>query len=105
MYSPKIGRKYTNKRENKEVDVNLDNQSRKKSKNHGTILVNTIQKWMKQQEIKQIESDKRREEKEKRDQGERSELLAMKHQSDMMLFSLLNNITECLGSFQGNSNN
>jgi hypothetical protein len=41
---PRIGRKYTNKRENKEVDVNLDNQSRKKSKNHGTILENTIQK-------------------------------------------------------------
>ncbi|GBC51354.2 hypothetical protein GLOIN_2v1817865 [Rhizophagus irregularis DAOM 181602=DAOM 197198] len=77
---PKIGRKYTNKRENKEVDVN-------------------------QQEIRQIEFDKRREEKEKRDQRERSELLTMKHQSDMMLFGLLNNITECLSSFQGNSNN
>ncbi|EXX53747.1 uncharacterized protein OCT59_017365 [Rhizophagus irregularis] len=43
---PKIGRKYTNKCENKKVDVNVDNQSRKKSKNHGTILENTIQKWM-----------------------------------------------------------
>ncbi|CAB4491372.1 unnamed protein product [Rhizophagus irregularis] len=43
---PKIGKKYTNKCENKKVDVNVDNQSRKKSKNHGTILENTIQKWM-----------------------------------------------------------
>ncbi|CAB4493310.1 unnamed protein product [Rhizophagus irregularis] len=102
---PKIGRKYTNKCENKEVDVNVDNQSRKKSKNHGAILENTIQKWMEQQEIRQIEFDKRREEKEKRDQRERSELLTMKHQSDMMLFGLLNNITECLSSSQGNSNN
>jgi hypothetical protein len=77
----------------------LDNQSKKKSKNHGTILENTIQKWMEQQEIRQVESDKRRKEKEKRDQKERSELLAMKHQLDMMLFGLLNNITECLDFF------
>ncbi|CAG8563079.1 3533_t:CDS:2 [Rhizophagus irregularis] len=97
---PKIGRKYTNKRENKEVDVNVDNQSRKKSKNHGAILENTIQKWMEQQEIRQIEFDKRREEKEKRDQRERLELLTIKHQSDMMLFGLLNNITECLRKFK-----
>ncbi|UZO05161.1 uncharacterized protein OCT59_025521 [Rhizophagus irregularis] len=83
----------------------IDNQSRKKSKNHGAILENTIQKWMEQQEIRQIEFDKRREEKEKRDQRERSELLTMKHQSDMMLFGLLNNITESLSSSQGNSNN
>ncbi|UZO10846.1 uncharacterized protein OCT59_002424 [Rhizophagus irregularis] len=76
---PKIGRKYTNKRENKEVDVNVDNQSRKKSKNHGAILENTIQKWMEQQEIRQIEFDKRREEKEKRDQRERSELLTIRY--------------------------
>ncbi|CAB5347504.1 unnamed protein product [Rhizophagus irregularis] len=60
---------------------------------------------MEQQLIRQIEFDKRREEKEKRDQRERSELLTMKHQSDMMLFGLLNNITECLSSSQGNSNN
>ncbi|CAB5124140.1 unnamed protein product [Rhizophagus irregularis] len=50
------------------------------------ILKNTIQKWMEQQEIRQIEFDKRREEKEKRDQRERLELLTIKHQSDMMLF-------------------
>ncbi|CAB5394073.1 unnamed protein product [Rhizophagus irregularis] len=79
---PKIGRKYTNKHENKEVDVNVDNQSRKKSKNHGAILENTIQKWMEQQEIRQIEFDKRREEKEKEIKGK-----------------------ECLSSSQRNSNN
>ncbi|GBC20289.2 uncharacterized protein OCT59_023377 [Rhizophagus irregularis] len=43
---PKIGRKYTNKCENKEVNVNVNNQSRKKSKNHRAILENTIQKWI-----------------------------------------------------------
>ncbi|CAB5381145.1 unnamed protein product [Rhizophagus irregularis] len=75
----KIGRKYTNKRENKEVDVNVDNQSRKKSKNHGAILENTIQKWMEQQEIRQIEFDKK---KKKEIKGK-----------------------ECLSSSQGNSNN
>ncbi|PKY36849.1 hypothetical protein RhiirB3_460468, partial [Rhizophagus irregularis] len=83
-----------------EVDVNVDNQSKKKSKNHGVILKNTIQKWMEQQEIRQIEFDKRRKEKEKRDQRERLELLTIKHQSDMMLFGLLNNITECLRKFK-----
>jgi len=64
---PKIGRKYTNKREN-EVE---DDQNKKKLKNNKTNFENTIQRLLEQQEVRQIESDKRREE-------QRSELLQIK---------------------------
>jgi hypothetical protein len=40
----------------------LNNQEKKKHKNNGPGLENTIQKWLEQQETRQIESDKRREE-------------------------------------------
>lgn len=91
----KIGRKPTNKRKNKGAEVNLDNQDRKRSKNNKTNLEDTIQKWLEKQETRQIEADKRKEE-------QRLELLQMKQQSDMMLFGLLNNLTNCLS---GRSNN
>jgi len=84
---PKIGRKYTNKREN-EVE---ESQDRKKLKNNKSNLENTIQKLLEQQETRQMESEKRREE-------QRSELLQMKQQNDFMLFNLLNNLTNCLSS-------
>jgi hypothetical protein len=84
----KIGRKPTNKRKNKE-EVNLDNQDKKKSKNNKTNFENTIQSWLEKQEARQIEADKKKEE-------QRLELLRMKQQSDMMLFGLLNNLTNCL---------
>ena len=64
---PKISRKYTNKREN-EVE---DDQHKKKLKNNKTNFENTIQRLLVQQEVRQIESDKRREE-------QRSELLQIK---------------------------
>ena len=95
---PKIGRNHTNKRKNKETEINLDNQDRKKHKNNGTNLENTIQKWLEQQEVRQIESDKRKEE-------QRLELLQLKQQSDMVLFGMLNNLTNCLSSLHGRSNN
>ena len=95
---PKIGKNHTNKRKNKETEINLDNQDRKKHKSNGTNLENTIQKWLEQQETRQIESDKRREE-------QRLELLKLKQQSDMMLFGVLNNLTNCLNSLHGKSNN
>ena len=94
---PKISRKYTNKREN-EVK---DDQNKKKLKNNKTNFENTIQRLLEQQEVRQIESDKRREE-------QRSELLQIKQQNDLMLFSLLNNLTNCLsslGSLHGKVNN
>lgn len=94
---PKIGRKYTNKREN-EVE---ENQDRKKLKGNKSNLENTIQKLLEQQEARQIESEKRREE-------QRSELLQMKQQNDFMFFNLLNNLTNCLSSLSslpGGSNN
>ena len=84
----KIGRKHTNKHE----DEAEDNQDRKKPRNNKTNnLENTIQRLLEQQEARQIESDKRREE-------QRSELLQMKQQNDLMMFNLLNNLTNCLGS-------
>jgi hypothetical protein len=43
-----------------------------------------------QQEARHMESDRRREE-------QRSELLQMKQQNDLVLFNLLNNLTSCLG--------
>ena len=61
---PKIGRKYTNKREN-EVE---NDQNIKKLKNNKNNFENTIQRLLEQQEVRQIESDERREE-------QRSELL------------------------------
>ena len=94
----KIGRKFTNKRENKELEVNLDNQDKKKSKNNKTNFENTLQNWLEQQEARQIETDKRREE-------QRLELFHMKQQNDMMLFGLLNNLTNCLNSLHGKSSN
>lgn len=94
----KIGRKLTNKRENKEVEVDLDNQDRKKSKNNKINFENTLQNWLEQQEARQIETDKRREE-------QRLELFHTKQQNDMMLFGLLNNLTNCLNSLHGKSSN
>ena len=83
-----IGRKHTNKRENE----GEDNQDKKKSKNNKTNnLENTIQRLLEQQEARHMESDRRREE-------QRSELLQMKQQNDLMMFNLLNNLTNCLGS-------
>ena len=61
-------------------------------------MENTIQKWLEQQEVRQIESDKRKEE-------QRLELFQLKQQSDMMLFGMLNNLTNCLSSLHGRSNN
>ena len=94
---PKIGRKYTNKREN-EVE---NDQNIKKLKNNKNNFENTIQKLLEQQEVRQIKSDKRREE-------QKSELLQIKQQNDLMLFGLLNNFTNCLsslGSLHGKLNN
>ena len=91
---PKIGRKHTNKRENEAED----NQDRKKLKNNKTNLENSIQRLLEQQEARQIESDKRREK-------QKSELLQMKQQNDLILFNLLNNLTNCLSSLHGRSNN
>ena len=82
-----IGRKHTNKRENE----GEDNQDKKKSKNKTNNLENTIQRLLEQQEARHVESDRRREE-------QRSELLQMKQQNDLMMFNLLNNLTNCLGS-------
>ena len=75
----------------------MDNQEKKKHKNNGPGLENTIQKWLEQQETRQIESDKRREE-------QRLESLKLKQQSDMILFSMLNNLTSCLNSLHRRSN-
>ena len=68
-----------------------DDQNKKKLKNNKTNFENTIQRLLEQQEVRQIESDKRREE-------QRSELLQIKQQNDLMMFNLLNNLTNCLGS-------
>jgi hypothetical protein len=76
----------------------LDNQDKKKHKNNGTNLENTIQKWLEQQEVRQAESDKRKEQ-------QRLELFQLKQQSDMVLFGMLNNLTNCLNSLHGKSNN
>jgi hypothetical protein len=95
---PKIGRNHMSKRKNKGTEINLDNQERKKHKNNGTNLENTIQKWLEQQEVRQIESEKRREQ-------QRLELLQLKQQSDMMLYGMLNNLTNCLNSLHGKPNN
>jgi len=92
---PKIGRKYTNKRENEEEENNQDKKKPKKVRNN---LENTIQKWVEQQEIRQRELDKMREENEKKNQEKRSQILQMKQQSDKVLFGLLNNLTNCLMS-------
>lgn len=89
---PKIGRKHTNKHEDE------DNQNKKKPKNNKPNLENTIQKLLEQQETRHMESEKRREE-------QRSELFQMKQQNDLMLFNLLNNLTSCLNSLNGKSNN
>lgn len=94
---PKISRKHKNKQEPEGLDL-LDVQSKKKSKKNGSNLENIIQKWVEQQEIRQIEFDRRREEKEKKEQEQKTELLRMKHQSDMMLFGLLGNLTNSLNS-------
>lgn len=101
---PKIGRKHKNKHENSGEDANLDDQSRKKSKKHGNNLGDILQDWIKQQETRQIELDKKREEKEKRDQEQRLELLHMKQQSDVMLFSVLNNLSSSLNSLHTKKN-
>jgi hypothetical protein len=100
---PKIGRKHKSKRENEDV-INLDDQGRKKPKKHGNNIGNIIQNWIEQQEIRQVELDKRREEKEKKEQEQRSELFQMKQQSDMMLFGVLNNLTNCLNSLHEKQN-
>ncbi|GET04961.1 hypothetical protein GLOIN_2v1817865 [Rhizophagus clarus] len=94
-YKPsKIDRKYKNKCEINEVE---DNQDRKKLKNNKTNLENTIQRLLEQQEVRQIESEKRRED-------QRAELFQMKQQNDFMLFNLLNNLTNCLSSlYRGSS--
>ena len=97
---PKIGRKHKNK---ETEETNLDVQFRKKSKKNGNNLENIIQKWVEQQEIRQIELDRRREEKERKDQEQKTELFHMKHQSDMMLFGFLNNLTNSLNSLHGKS--
>jgi len=101
---PKIGRKHKSKQENDVTDINLDDQCRKKPKKSVNNLENIIQKWVEQQETRQVELDRRREEKEKKEQEQKAELLHMKHQSDMMLFSFLNNLTNSLGSFHGKQN-
>ncbi|CAB5343231.1 unnamed protein product [Rhizophagus irregularis] len=101
---PKIGRKHKNKRENDDADANFDDQSKKKSKKHGNNLGNILQHWIEQQEVRQIELDKRREEKEKKEQDQRLELLHMKQQSDMMLFGILNNLSNSLNSLHTNQN-
>lgn len=88
---PKICRKHTTKHENEE-----DNQDKKKLKSNKPNLENTIQRVLEQQEARYIESTKRREE-------QRSELFQMKQQNDFMLFSLLNNLTNCLGSLSRGS--
>lgn len=95
---PKVGRKHKNRRENNDIDANLDIQNRKKSKKHGSNLGDILQNWIEQQEIRQMELDKRREEKEKKEQEQRQELLQMKHQSDIMLFGILNNLSNNLNS-------
>jgi len=94
---PKIGRNHINKCKNKGTEINLDNQEKKKHKNNGTNLENTIQKWLEQQEVRQIESDKRKEQ-------QRLELLQLKQQSDMMLYGMLNNLTNCLNSLHRRPN-
>lgn len=93
----RIGKKSAKKRENNEAEVNLDNQNKKKSKGNKPNFENTIQKWLEQQETRQIETDKRREE-------QRLEFLQIKQQNNMMLFGLLNNLTNCLSSLHGRSN-
>ena len=95
---PKIGRKHKSKRENDDANANLDDQSKKKPKKNGNNVGNILQNWIEQQEVRQIELDKRREEKEKKDQEQRSELLHMKQQSDTMLFNILNNLSNSLNS-------
>ena len=94
---PKVGRKHKNKHEN-DGDAKLDIQNKKKSKKHGGNLGDILQNWIEQQENRQIELDKRREEKEKKEQEQRLELLQMKHQSDVMLFGILNNLSNSLNS-------
>jgi len=101
---PKIGRKHKNKHENDDADANLDDQSRKKSKKHGNNLGNILQNWIEQQEVRQIELDKRREEKEKKEQEQRLELLHMKQQSDVMLFGILSNLSNSLSSLHTKQN-
>jgi hypothetical protein len=95
----RIGRNHTKKHENKEVKANLDNQNRKKRSKHNKTnpFENIIQEWLEKQETRQIEADKKKEE-------QRLELLQMKQQNDMMLFGLLNNLTNCLSSLHGKSN-
>lgn len=100
----KIGRRHKNKRESDDANINFDDQSRKKSKKHGNNLGNMLQHWIEQQEVRQIELDKRREEKEKREQDQRLELLHMKQQSDMMLFGILNNLSNSLNSLHSKQN-
>ncbi|RGB22679.1 hypothetical protein C1646_775704 [Rhizophagus diaphanus] len=68
-------KKLTNKCENKEMEVNLDIQDKKKSKNSKTNFENTLQNWLEQQEARQIETDKSREE-------QILELFHMKQQND-----------------------
>jgi hypothetical protein len=101
---PKIGRRHKNKRENDDADTNFDDQSKKKSKKHGNNLGNILQHWIEQQGVRQIELDKRREEKEKKEQDQRLELLHMKQQSDMMLFGILNNLSNSLNSLHTKKN-
>ena len=95
---PKIGRKHKNKQVVDDADVDLENQSRKKSRKSGSNLERTIQKWLEQQEARQVELDRKREEKDKREQEQKAELLRMKYQSDMMLFGILNKLTSNLNS-------
>jgi hypothetical protein len=101
---PKIGRKHKNKRENDVADAKLDDQSKKKIKKHGNNIGDIFQNWIEQQEVRQIELDKKREEKEKREQEQRLELLHMKQQSDMMLFGILNNLSNNLNSLNTKQN-
>ena len=68
---PKIGRKHRSKQETEESDVNLNDQFRKKPKKSGNNLENIMQKWVEQQEARQIELDRRREEKDKKNKNKR----------------------------------
>jgi hypothetical protein len=95
---PKIGRKHKNNQVT-DGDANLENQSKKKHKKGGSNLESVIQKWFEQQEARQKELDRKKEEREKKEQEQKAELLHMKHQSDMMLFGILNNLTNNLSSF------
>ncbi|GES79379.1 hypothetical protein GLOIN_2v1817865 [Rhizophagus clarus] len=101
---PKIGRKHKNKHKNDDANANLEDQNRKKSKKCGNNLGDILQNWIEQQEVRQIELDKKREEKEKKEQEQRLELLHMKQQSDMMLFNILNNLLNSLNSLHTKQN-